>query len=119
MAPLLGSNWTTFITLCRGVKENAGLGWRQCSFARKKPQKTLAIKGYGFFKRLLGDQRHLCDSSVTSQVVAGAVSAAHNLDPALRAQGHQRPMDGGRVGRVLRRLLTYEVLVSASQQSQA
>lgn len=118
MAPLLGSNWTTFITLCRGVKENPGLGSCQYSFAREE-EKPRAIRGYGFFKRLLGDQRHLCDSSVTGQVVAGAVGAAHDLDPALRAQGSQRPMDVGRRGRVLRRLLTYEVLVSASQQSQA
>lgn len=79
------------------------------------------VQGYGFFEGLFGDQRHLCDSGVTRQVVAGAVGTAHDLDPALRVQGVYRQMDEHTHGRqqVWSCLLTYEVLVSASQQSQA
>lgn len=67
------------------------------------------VQGYGFFKRLFSDQRHLRDSSVTGQVVAGAVSTPHDLDPALQGVDRQLDEDAGdnrpRAGCLHRRFL--------------
>lgn len=85
---------------------------------KKKPHTQ--FEGYGFFKRLFSHQRHLGNPGVTCQVVAGAVSTPHDLDPALRVRGVYRQIaEDTEEGDNRSRLLTYEVLVSASQQSQA
>lgn len=78
-----------------------------------------SVKGYGFFKRLFGHQRHLRDPSVTRQVVAGAVGTSHDLDPALRRGVPRQVHEDNEGPRGWTGSLTYEVLVSASQQSQA
>lgn len=42
-------------------------------------------QGYGFFKKLLSNQRDLCGSRVTLQIITWAVSTAHDFNPALWA----------------------------------
>lgn len=91
MAPLLASNWTTFTTLCGGVKENNWGTTRHlgaytvfCCLKELRLSLAASVKGYGFFKRLFSDQRDLRSPCVAFQIVARPVGTPHDLDPALQ-----------------------------------